>query len=77
LIIEFACLGLFAGCIAAMGAEASLYGVQVYVFNAEPGWHPMLWLLGPSAGVLLITTVGVFASRTVLKVPPMHLLRGL
>ncbi|MBJ7554034.1 ABC transporter permease [Marinomonas spartinae] len=77
LIIEFACLGLFAGCIAAMGAEASLYGVQVYVFNAEPSWHPMLWLLGPSAGVLLITTVGVFASRTVLKVPPMHLLRGI
>lgn len=77
LIVEFGCLGLFAGIIAAIGAEASLYGVQVYVFKTEPSWHPLLWLLGPSIGALLITAIGVFASRTVLKVPPMHLLRGI
>ncbi|MEL0636806.1 FtsX-like permease family protein [Marinomonas sp. TI.3.20] len=75
LIVEFGFLGLFSGIIAAIGAEASLYGVQTFVFKTEASWHPLLWALGPIIGVLLITSIGVFASRTVLKVPPMLLLR--
>jgi putative ABC transport system permease protein len=75
LIVEFGFLGLFSGVIAALGAEASLYGVQTFVFKSAVSWHPLLWVLGPLIGVILITSIGVFASRTVLKVPPMHLLR--
>ena len=75
LLIEFGALGLFSGLIAAIGAEASLYGLQVFVFKGEASWHPMLWLLGPAAGLAIIVAIGLFASRTVLTVPPMHLLR--
>lgn len=75
LLIEFGALGLFSGLIAAIGAEASLYGLQVFVFKGEASWHPVLWLLGPAAGLTIIVAIGLFASRTVLTVPPMHLLR--
>lgn len=75
LLIEFGALGLFSGLIAAAGAEACLYGLQVFVFNGDANWHPLLWILGPLLGVAIISSIGLFASRTVLKVPPMHLLR--
>lgn len=77
LLIEFGALGFFAGLIAAIGAETCLLGLQVFVFNAEASFHPLLWVLGPTIGVVVISTIGIFASRTVLKVPPMLLLRGL
>jgi putative ABC transport system permease protein len=77
LLIEFGSLGLFAGLLAAVGAEASLYGLQVFVFKGDPSWHPILWGLGPSAGLAIIVAIGLFASRTVLTVPPIHLLREL
>jgi len=75
LFVEFGALGLFSGCIAAAGAEACLYGLQVFVFKSDASWHPLLWLLGPLIGVGIISAIGLFASRTVLNVPPMHLLR--
>jgi len=37
----------------------------------------LLWGLGPVIGVAIICAIGLSASRTVLKVPPMHLLREL
>ncbi|MCV2402771.1 ABC transporter permease [Marinomonas sp. C2222] len=77
LLIEFGALGLFSGLLAALGAETCLYGLQVFVFQTQASFHPMLWIIGPSIGVLIITAIGIFASRTVLKVPPMHLLRDL
>lgn len=77
LFVEFGALGFFSGLIAAIGAEACLYGLQVFVFNTEPSFHLSLWLFGPLIGVCVISTIGIFASRTVLKVPPMLLLRGL
>ena len=75
LFVEFGSLGLFSGVIAAVGAEACLYGLQVFVFKSEVSWHPLLWGLGPLSGVVIISAIGLFASRTVLTVPPMHLLR--
>jgi putative ABC transport system permease protein len=75
LFVEFGALGLFSGLIAAAGAEACLTGLQVFVFKSQAAWHPLLWGLGPLIGVCIISSIGLFASRTVLKVPPMHLLR--
>ena len=75
LFVEFGALGLFSGLIAAAGAEACLYGLQVFVFQSQASWHPLLWGLGPLIGVCIISAIGLFASRTVLNVPPMHLLR--
>ncbi|ETX11467.1 ABC transporter permease [Marinomonas ushuaiensis DSM 15871] len=77
LFVEFGALGFFSGLIAAIGAEGCLYGLQVFIFNTEPSFHLSLWLFGPLIGVCVISTIGIFASRTVLKVPPMLLLRGL
>ena len=76
LFVEFGALGLFSGLIAAAGAEACLYFLQVVVFNSQASWHPLLWGLGPLVGVCIISAIGLFASRTVSRVPPMHLLRG-
>jgi len=75
LLVEFGALGLFSGLIAATGAEACLYGLQVFVFKSQAVWHPLLWGIGPLIGVCIISAIGLFASRTVLRVPPMHLLR--
>ncbi|MDO7596843.1 MAG: FtsX-like permease family protein [Pseudomonadota bacterium] len=75
LFVEFGALGLFSGLIAAAGAEACLYGLQVFVFQSQASWHLMLWGLGPLIGVFIISAIGLFASRKVLNVPPMHLLR--
>lgn len=77
LLVEFGALGFFAGLIAALGAEACLLGLQVFVFNSDPSFHPSLWLIGPAIGVGVITSIGLLASRKVLNVPPMHLLRDL
>ena len=75
LFVEFGALGLFSGLIAAAGAEACLFGLQVFVFNGQASWHPLLWGLGPLIGIGIICAIGISASRKVVKVPPMHLLR--
>lgn len=75
LFVEFGALGLFSGLIAAAGAEACLFGLQVFVFNGQASWHPLLWGLGPLIGMGIICAIGISASRTVVRVPPMHLLR--
>ena len=75
LFVEFGALGLFSGLIAAAGGEACLYGLQVFVFKAEAIWHLLLWGLWPLICVVVISAIGLFASRKVSSVPPMHLLR--
>ncbi|WP_417553631.1 ABC transporter permease [Marinomonas fungiae] len=77
LLIEFGALGLFAGLIGALGAELALVGLQHFVFDMEVTIHPQLWLVGPLAGWGIVTIIGVFASRAVLKVPPIRLLRSI
>ena len=77
LLVEFGALGLFSGIVGAAGAELSLIGLQHFVFEMEVSAHPLLWLLGPVSGWLIVTIIGVFASRAVLKVPPIRLLRSI
>ena len=77
LLVEFGALGFFSGLIAALGAEACLFGLQVFVFNSPASFHGLLWLVGPAIGVGVITAIGLFASRKVLSVPPMLILRQL
>jgi len=77
MLIEFGFLGIFAGIIAAMAAEACLFGLQVYLFELSASFHPILWLLGPLLGFIIVTSIGLFAGRTVLKVAPMRMLQAL
>ena len=77
MLVEFGFLGVFAGFIAALAAEACLFGLQVYLFELSASFHPMLWLLGPVLGFVIVTSIGLFAGRSVLKVAPMRMLQAL
>ena len=77
LAVEYAALGAIAGLIASSGAEIVLYIVQTHLFNLESQWHLNLWFLGIGAGILLITTLGLFRSRNIISVPPLESLRQL
>lgn len=75
LFIEFATIGLVAGVIATVGAEASLYYLQTRVFQQEFGLHYWVWLAGPVLGMLVIALLGVMATRKVVNTSPLTVLR--
>ena len=77
LAAEFAALGLFAGIVAVVGAEITVFILETRVFELGGGVHPWLWLLGPLLGALLILTVGMLSTRTLVSSPPIAVLRGL
>ncbi|MFT5481534.1 MAG: putative ABC transport system permease protein [Halieaceae bacterium] len=77
LVIEFGVLGLIAGALASVGAEAAVYVIQREVFEMPYVSHPWLALLGPLCGVVIIGLVGVFSCRKVVNTPPIYVLRGL
>lgn len=75
LLIEFACIGLLAGLIATVGAEASLYYLQTRVFQQEFALHQWVWPVGPLLGMLIIAGLGVGATRKVVNTSPLTVLR--
>ena len=75
LVIEFAALGLFAGVLAAVGAEITVFLLQEQVFELDGSLHPWIWLGGPLLGVLLIGVIGTLATRRVVDTPPAIVLR--
>ncbi|MGI9250558.1 MAG: ABC transporter permease [Pseudohongiellaceae bacterium] len=75
LLIEFACIGLVAGVIATLGAEASLFYLQEEIFQQDFKLHYWVWLAGPLLGMLLIAALGVNATRRVVGVSPLAVLR--
>jgi putative ABC transport system permease protein len=77
LLIEFAFIGLLAGVIATLGAEVSVYYLQVEVFQQEFVPHYWVWFAGPIAGTLIIAGLGVGATRRVVNTSPLAVLRHL
>jgi putative ABC transport system permease protein len=77
LVIEFCVLGLFAGVLAAIGAEITVYGLEEQIFELDYEPNPMLWLLGPVIGAVLIGLIGTIATLKVVRTPPTIVLRGL
>ncbi|MEE4298000.1 MAG: FtsX-like permease family protein [Pseudomonadales bacterium] len=75
LVIEFAALGLFAGVLAVVGSEITVFLLQAQVFELEGRLHPWTWLGGPLLGVLLIGVIGTLATRRVVGTPPAIVLR--
>lgn len=75
LFIEFATIGLVAGVIATVGAEASLYYLQTRVFQQDFALHYWVWLAGPVLGMLVIAVLGVVATRKVVNTSPLTVLR--
>lgn len=77
LAAEFLVLGTFAGIVAVFGAELVVAMLQSQVFDLQAEVHPWIWLLGPVAGAVIITVVGLAGSRSLIDTPPMSVLRGL
>ena len=77
LLIEFAALGLFAGFLATVAAEFSVYILQVRVMEMAYAPSPWVWPLGLLAGMVLIGGLGVYSCRRVVSSPPLALLREL
>jgi putative ABC transport system permease protein len=77
LLIEFAALGLFAGLLATLAAEFSVYILQEWVMDLQYQASPAVWPLGVGAGVVLIASLGVYSCRKVVSSPPLRLLREL
>ncbi|MCR9276766.1 MAG: FtsX-like permease family protein [Pseudomonadaceae bacterium] len=77
LAVEFATLGFFAGVVAAVGAELTVAVLQSQVFGLGFSLHPLVWLLGPLVGACLIVVVGMLGTLTVVRTPPVVVLRSL
>ena len=75
LLIEFAALGFFAGILACVGAEVSIYIVLTWILDAPYAPIPWVWLVGISGAMLLIGTIGVLSSRKVVLSSPLLVLR--
>ena len=77
LFIEFAALGLFAGLLATVAAEISVFVLQVYVMDMSYAPSPWVWPLGLLTGMGLIAALGVYSCRRVVSSPPLAVLREL
>lgn len=77
LAAEFAVLGAFAGIVAVIGAEVSVFSLETQVFDLGYTSRPWFWLVGPLFGAALISTVGVLATRRLVNTPPATVLREL
>lgn len=75
LLIEFASIGLMAGIIATLGAEACLYYLQTNVFQQDFTLHYWVWLAGPLIGMVVIGALGLMATRRVVNTSPLTVLR--
>ena len=75
LVIEFAGIGLVAGLIATLGAEASVYYLQEEIFEQEFSLHAWTWIAGPILGMLIIAGLGVNSTRQVVSTCPLSVLR--
>ncbi len=70
LVVEFGALGLFAGILAALGAEITLYVLETQAFDLSYQINPLFWVLGPLLGIVLIGVIGLFATRRLVTTPP-------
>lgn len=77
LLIEFATLGLFAGLLAVVAAEMSVFILQEWVMDMQYAPTPWVWVLGVIAAVVLVAGLGVYSCRRVVSSPPVALLREL
>ena len=75
LVIEFCVLGLFAGVLAVVGSEVTVWGLETEIFELDYSINPVIWFLGPLVGTVLIGVIGTVATFKVVKTPPTIVLR--
>ena len=76
-LVEFTVLGVMAGLLAAIGAEAAVAMIQRFMFDLPFAMHPWIWVAGPVAGGLLVGGLGVGYSRKAVVQPPLEVLKNL
>jgi putative ABC transport system permease protein len=76
LIAEYAVLGLLAGTVAAVAAQAIAWLLAEQLFQIPYGLRPVLWAAGAGAGASIVTLLGWLSLRGTLKTPPHVVLRG-
>ena len=74
---EFAILGIFAGIVAVIGAEITVFALETQVFELGYKARPWLWAAGPLVGMVVIATVGYLGTRKLVQSPPATVLREL
>jgi putative ABC transport system permease protein len=77
LLIEFVTLGLFAGLLATVAAELSVYILQSKVMEMNYAPTPWIWPVGVLSGAVIIGSLGVFSCRKVVSTSPLTVLREL
>ena len=75
LLIEFASIGVVAGLIATLGAEASVYYLQEEIFEQEFSFHMWIWIAGPTLGMFIIAGLGMNSTREVVSTSPLNVIR--
>ncbi|HEV3471488.1 MAG TPA: FtsX-like permease family protein [Pyrinomonadaceae bacterium] len=76
LLGEYGLLGLAAGAVGALAANALSYAAATYVFDIRWAFAPAANLLGVAATVLLVCAVGALSSLDVLTRKPLSILRS-
>jgi putative ABC transport system permease protein len=74
-LIEFCLIGAISGCLACIASEAILYGLYTRLLQIE--YHPtyQLWLGLPVIGAVIVGLTGYWGVRSVVKQPPLVVLR--
>lgn len=73
---EFAALGAAAGILAAVGASILAAIVAEQLFDLPYKFNPLLWVVGVTAGVLVVCSSGYVAARSAVNAPPVDVLRA-
>ncbi|WP_166261180.1 ABC transporter permease [Marinobacter salicampi] len=76
-MLEFALLGLFAGILGVVAAEAAVWALQYRMFEGEFRWHWNLVIPVPLISAMVLALLGRSQLKPVLNVSPMLLLRRL
>lgn len=72
---EFVTIGLLAGLLAALGATALAWVLAAELLEIPFTLRPSWWLIGALAGGIGVGLAGTLGARSVLRVPPMEVLR--
>ena len=75
--IEFSTLGTISGVLAATGASVSAWVLAEQVLHIPYTFNAGVWIIGVVGGAVGITVAGLLATRSVLRVPPLGVLRAL
>lgn len=76
-LAEFAAIGLLAGIVAALAANALGYFLATRAFHLPYHFDPWLWLTALLAGGVGVMLAGWLGTRNVLNLPPLQVLRGM